>query len=227
MKTKSFFTQAEVVNAVATATVDLIARHESDVFNLVVTGGGLGIKSLQRIGELLDDPSRVRILFCDERFVDILSSDRNEAQALSVWPKIALCDFVRYPTPAQPVYDASREFSARLEALFGDVAAPGHTFDLILLGMGEDGHVASLFPNSTHESAWVVAEPNSPKPPRERLSLSYEALSRSERVWFVVGGASKIDALKRIQAGESLPAARVHGIKETVWWLDKEISDAL
>ena len=73
----------------------------------------------------------------------------------------------------------------------------------------------------------MVAETNSPKPPRERLSLSYEALNRSERVWFVVGGASKTDAIKMIRAGEDLPASKVYGSKETIWWLDQELSDAL
>lgn len=227
MQIKSFANQDAQVTAVAEAVNELIEHHQRKLFNLVVTGGGLGIRTIQQLGKLVKDPSRLRILFCDERYVDSASPERNEAQALLAWPTITLSDFVMYPQPTQPVQAAATEFSVKLEAMFGDVASSGSAFDLVLLGMGEDGHVASLFPNSSHLPAWVVAETNSPKPPRERLSLSYETLNRSERVWFVVGGASKTDAIKRIRAGEDLPASKVRGSKETIWWLDQEVSDAL
>jgi len=92
--------------------------------------------------------------------------------------------------------------------------------------MGPDGHIASLFPGVKHEDAWVVSEDNSPKPPSERLSFSYQALNNSERVWFLVAGAGKADALRSVYAGQ-LPASKVQGLSETRWYLDKEISDAL
>ena len=227
MQIKTFSNQDDQVAAVAHAVNDLIEDHQREMFNLVVTGGGLGIRTIQQLGKIVKDPSRLRILFCDERFVDNASPERNEAQALLAWPTITLSDFVMYPQPTQPVQAAATEFSAELEAMFGDVASSGSAFDLVLLGMGEDGHVASLFPNSSHTPAWVIAERNSPKPPKERLSLSFKALNRAERVWFVVAGASKIDAIKMIQAGEDLPASKVRGSKETIWWLDRELSDAL
>ena len=227
MQINSYSNQEAQVIAVAHAVNALVEHHQQEIFNLVVTGGGLGIRTIRQLGEVVKDPSRLRILFCDERFVDSTSHERNEAQALLAWPAITLTDFVKYPQPTQSVQAAATEFSGKLEAMFGDIASSGSAFDLVLLGMGEDGHVASLFPNSSHPPAWVVAETNSPKSPKERLSLSYEALNRSERVWFVVGGASKIDALKMIQAGEDLPASKVRGSKETIWWLDQELSDAL
>jgi 6-phosphogluconolactonase len=227
MQIKSFPSQDAQVTAVAEAVIALVENNQREMFNLVVTGGGLGIRTIQQLGKLVKDPSRLRILFCDERFVTSASPDRNEAQALLAWPTITLSDFVIYPQPTKPVQAAAKEFSAKLEAMFGDIASSESAFDLVLLGMGEDGHVASLFPNSSHPPAWVVAETNSPKPPIERLSLSYEALNRSERVWFVVGGASKTDAIRLIQAGKNLPASKVRGSKETIWWLDQELSDAL
>jgi 6-phosphogluconolactonase len=227
MQIKTFSNQDDQVAAVAHAVNDLIEDHQREMFNLVVTGGGLGIRTIQQLGKIVKDPSRLRILFCDERFVDNASPERNEAQALLAWPTITLSDFVIYPQPTKPVQAAATEFSAKLEAMFGDIASSGSAFDLVLLGMGEDGHVASLFPKSSHPPAWVVPETNSPKPPKERLSLSFKALNRAERVWFVVGGASKIDAIKMIQAGEDLPASKVRGSKETIWWLDRQLSDAL
>lgn len=227
MIAKSFRTQDDQVQAVALAVADLIEKSNKQTFNLVVTGGGLGIKTLEALGKAIKQPKKLRIIFCDERFVDYHSPDRNESQAISAWPTIEATDFIRYPQPNGSIESAASEFSNYLDQLYGDPLRNEAIFDLILLGIGEDGHVASLFPGKSHSPAWVVAELNSPKSPKERLSLSYEALNRSEQVWFVVGGASKVDAMKRIRNGEQLPATKVVGIKETIWWLDDELNDAL
>lgn len=156
----------------------------------------------------------------DERFVPELSADRNALQA-----RLAFLDAVGATRVHEmPASDAGMSIDAAASA-YGDElrASPGDTFDLVMLGMGPDGHVASLFPGRTEgESADHIAIPvlDSPKPPPERLTLTFEALCHAERVWFVVSGPEKADAAQRAIDGDlSLPAARVHGLRETVWHL--------
>ncbi len=227
MQISTFVSQTELVSAVVEEIIDLLESNEKDLFTLVVSGGGLGIKTLEQLGRKIKHPRKLRIIFCDERFVDLNSSERNEAQALAVWPELLSSQLIRYPQIGHDINAAADSISLNLIEIFGDVSDPKIVFDLVLLGVGEDGHIASLFPGAKHPADWVVTEMNSPKAPRERLSLSYEALNKSDRVWFVVGGKSKAAALREIQQGSDFPAAKVHGRTETIWWLDQELSDEL
>lgn len=227
MQISTFVSQTELVSAVVEEIIDLLESNEKDLFTLVVSGGGLGIKTLEQLGRKIKYPRKLRIIFCDERFVDLNSSERNEAQALAVWPELLSSQLIRYPQIGHDINASADSLSLNLIEIFGDVSDPKIVFDLVLLGVGEDGHIASLFPGAKHPADWVVTETNSPKAPRERLSLSYEALNKSDRVWFVVGGKSKAAALRKIQQGSDLPAAKVHGRTETIWWLDQELSDEL
>jgi 6-phosphogluconolactonase len=102
-----------------------------------------------------------------------------------------------------------------------------------MLGIGPDGHVASLFPG--HEALDVddriaVGVTDSPKPPPARISLTFPALNRARSVWFLVSGEGKADAVARALGGADLheiPAAGVSGQEETIWFLDRESSSAL
>jgi 6-phosphogluconolactonase len=227
MQLRSFADQHALIQSLVTEILTLVNSSDKPTFNLVVTGGGLGIKTIEALGKQIRQPSRLRIIFCDERFVEKDSKDRNEAQAEAVWPGVSQTQLIRYPAKLGSVEAAANTFSAELSDFFGEITSPSPVFDLVLLGVGDDGHIASLFPNSSYFKSWVVAESNSPKPPRERLSLSYEALNRSDRIWFVVGGANKAEAVRRIRNGENLPAAKVAGKRETLWWIDQELSDEL
>ena len=107
-------------------------------------------------------------------------------------------------------------------------------FDLVMLGIGPDGHVASLFPGSPQldvDDTVAVAVTDSPKPPPERISLTYGALNRSGEVWFVVSGESKADAVaKALAEGTDLhdiPAVGVTGQDRTVWFLDEGAASRL
>ena len=228
MQTQVFETNhqaLEIAVKISTLIDDALKRQPQ--FNLVLTGGTLGIAIAAELAKQEIDWNRVRIWFGDERFVSLDDVDRNEAQAIAAWPQLAQLQLVRFPAPPMKLTEAAERFSADFSAEFGDLAAADSVFDLVLLGMGPDGHVASLFPGHEHPMQWIVAEADSPKPPAERLSMSYEALNRSRRVWFVVSGAAKASALRSAMNGTELPAGRVRGMDETLWLLDREISDAL
>ena len=196
-------------------------------FNLVLTGGTLGIQTVAELGRQSVDWSRVNIWFGDERFVALDDPDRNEAQAIAAWPKLASCNLYRYPDSKISLQTARERLESQLEADFGPVNGNEPVFDLVLLGMGPDGHVASLFPGREHGTSWIIAEDDSPKPPSARLSMGYEALNRSNYVWFIVSGAAKADALRSALNENDLPASKVTGRIDTVWYLDQEINDAL
>ena len=98
-------------------------------------------------------------------------------------------------------------------------------FDICLLGMGVDGHVASIFPAhpSAEETAHtVVAVNDSPKPPSNRISITLPTINQSSEVWFLVTGDEKADAVERSVAGDpAVPAGVARGRSQTHWFLDE------
>lgn len=196
---------------------------------LVLTGGTLGIQILADLAKLSLDLEKLDIFWGDERFVDLDHPDRNEAQALDAWKELASAKLFRFPGPNQDLDSAAREMNSSVEVEFGELEASDSVFDVLILGMGPDGHIASLFPGHSQPNAWVIAEKNSPKPPAQRLSFSYQALNRADHVVFLASGESKAEAVGcALQDLEcELPAAQVQGLKTTTWFLDEEVSRAL
>ena len=225
---KKILESADALIAQATSDfaelVDELRKSKSEL-TVLLTGGTLGIDFIAALGETSVDLTNIHFIFGDERYVPRDHADRDEHQALAVFPGLQRY-LIRYPEASEKLEEAKQAFSFELENLFGPMASPSRQIDLTILGMGPDGHIASLFPGVAHEDAWVVSEADSPKPPSERLSFSYQALNSSVRVWFLVSGAGKADALRSVYAGQ-LPASKVQGLSETRWYLDKEISDAL
>jgi 6-phosphogluconolactonase len=200
-------------------------REQQPEVTVLLTGGTLGIEFASALGRSSIDLQGVTFIFGDERYVAVDHPDRNEQQALDVFPELE-ANLVRYPQPSRHLSQGAELFNIRISELLGPLEKPRKQIDLTILGMGPDGHVASLFPGKLHGKGWIVSEKNSPKPPSQRLSFSYEALSSSERVWFLVSGSAKADSLRKVFAGE-LPAAKGQGVGETTWYLDSEVSDAL
>ena len=195
--------------------------------HVLLTGGTLGIELLKELAKLDLPWAKIWLMFSDERFVSQDHPDRNEQQGVDAWPELAQ-HLKRYPNPDQDLLQAAQELETALSSEFGQVVGAEPVFDISILGMGPDAHVASLFPGHDRTGEWVIAEPDSPKPPQQRLSLSYKALNRAERVWFLAAGTSKVWAVQQsLRADSGLPAAMVRGISETRWFLDQELTDAL
>ncbi len=178
----------------------LAARGE---FHIVLAGGGTPREVYEALAREAHDWRRWQVWFGDERCLPVNHPERNSAMA-----RAALLDQVAVTAvhliPAELGPDkAAAAYAAQL-------AGVGE-FDLVILGLGEDGHTASLFPGRRLASdAAAVAVFDAPKPPPERVSLSAPRLSRAHHVLFLVGGAGKRDALVRWQQGDpTLPAASI------------------
>ena len=220
---------AELVHSAANDFVKLAGELLSTKakIRVLLTGGSLGIAFIAALADKQVDWGRVWLMFSDERFVPLEHQDRNEHQGITAWPELATM-LTRFPATDTEIEAAAAQTTAALEVELGPLSAETPCFDLTVLGMGPDAHIASLFPGHTQPDSWVIAESNSPKPPAARLSLSYQALNRSERVWFLAAGESKSWAVAQsLDPASGLPAGKVRGRSETVWYLDQEITDAL
>lgn len=177
------------------------------------------------------DWSRVEVWWGDERYVSADSPDRNAGQA-----RRALLDRVKVDPARVHEMPASGSSSVQeAAASYGEEVRSHGTggFDVMMLGVGPDGHVASLFPGSPQldvDDQVAVAVTDSPKPPPERISLTFGALNRATEVWFLVAGEGKAEAVARALAGEDLhdiPASGVTGREATIWWLDHDAASRL
>jgi 6-phosphogluconolactonase len=221
-----FEDQATLVRAAAekALAVVLASLEKEPEVHIALTGGRVGTMTLEALSGLTAnvDFARLHIWWIDDRFVSATSKDRNELQARMAWlDQSSVPSENIHPFPSSD--DGTIELSAKVFAQAFQERNPH--FALVLLGVGEDGHVASLFPEgkAVAESEWVVIESNSPKPPAERLSLSLKALNRAYEVVFLVSGIEKAQAVRDVLSGSShLPAARVQGKSRTTWLLDQE-----
>ena len=216
-----------------TKLIDLLDEFETA--NVVLTGGTVGGGTQRAIAASAAkdsvDWTRVHFWWGDERFVPKDDPDRNELQA-----REALLNAIGAPEAnihafpssdeAASIDDAAATYALELLSHAAeDQIVP--RFDIMFLGVGPDGHVASLFPEnnaSRDASVSVVAVHNAPKPPPERLSLTMSAINTADRIWMVLAGADKASALGLALAGASsneVPVAGVRGRKRTVFFIDQ------
>lgn len=202
---------------------------------IVLTGGGNGIAMLHRLGEHAQriDWACVHLFFGDDRFVPAADADRNDKQAREAL--LGRIDIPAANVHAMPAsdgqwgddLDAAAQAYQEVLAANAEPGQPAPDFDVHLLGMGGEGHVNSLFPDTdaVRETArLVVGVPDSPKPPPRRITLTLPAVQRSRQVWLVVAGAAKAEAVAAAVGGAdpvSVPAAGAVGREQTVWLLDQ------
>ncbi|WP_116050649.1 6-phosphogluconolactonase [Amycolatopsis palatopharyngis] len=210
--------------------------------SVVLTGGGTGIAVLEHVRHSpardAIDWAKLDLYWGDERFVPVDDDERNEKQA-----RQALLDHVPLdPSRVHPMAASDGEFGSDPDAaadgyarLLAGAAADGWVpaFDITLLGLGGEGHTASIFPDSpaVHErERSVISVRESPKPPPTRVSLTLPAIRRSAEVWLVTTGSAKSDAVALAVAGApeaQLPVAGARGSRRTLWLLDEAAADAL
>jgi 6-phosphogluconolactonase len=236
-------TGAAVAAEVARLSAQAVA--ERGRFTVALSGGSLvemiapGLLERSRSGEV--NWPAWQVFWADERCVPSASPDSNYAMAEELL-------FRHVPLPKNQIYTleeargpegAATAYEAFLQRFFA--LAPGQPprFDLILLGMGEDGHIASLFPGHPlldETRRRVVPVTDSPKPPPERVTLTLPVINNACHIIFVTAGAGKAGVLRQVLGtnaqGEALPARRVSPAYGTLqWFIDadaaKQLGDAI
>jgi 6-phosphogluconolactonase len=234
---------AELATAVAGELLSRLvdAQASGRIPHLGLTGGTIAEAIHREIARLSPgsevDWTRVVVWWGDERFVAPASSDRNDVDA-----RAAFLDVVGVPAEHRhpmPSTDDAPDVDAAAASYAGELREHGSgTFDILMLGMGPDGHVASLFPGHPGldvTDTMAIGVTGSPKPPPERVSLTFEALNRSASVWFLVSGEGKAEAVARAHSGtpdspvdrHDIPATGVSGQDETIWFLDRASASLL
>lgn len=217
-----------------TKIIDVLEdRGHADV---CLTGGTMGSAVLQAIADSpardTVDWSRITFWWGDERYLPHGDPERNDTQSRAALLDALELDPARVkslPAPGDQadIQAAADAYAAELAAGAPEGAAAPR-FDITFLGVGEDGHIASLFPDHAgirDTEHVVIAETDSPKPPPERLSLTLPVINASDRIWMVLAGPDKAGALGLALAGaspSSVPVAGVEGRRRTVFFVDQE-----
>ena len=205
---------ARAAGVILSAAAAAITAHGR--FHLVLAGGGTPIAAYTRLVGAAADWARWHIFFGDERCLPAADPGRNSLAAAR-----AFLD--RVPIPAQQVHPIPAERGAVVAAAaYQATLEPLLPFDLVLLGMGEDGHTASLFPgHAVPEVSLVIPVSHAPKPPPERVSLTPKALAATRAMLILVTGAEKAAALTAWRSGTALPIARVAALGAARVLLDR------
>ena len=188
------------------AAAALAIEHRGE-FLIVLAGGETPRATYWALRSGVTDWSRWHVYFGDERCLPSDDAERNSTMAFD-----ALLSHV--PIPADQVHPIAGELGADTAAAAYQALLHGiGEFDLVILGLGEDGHTASLFPGADwgdrSNAPDVLAVLDAPKPPPQRVSLSAHRLSRTREALFLVAGASKRNAVTRWRAGDRIPAASI------------------
>ena len=209
--------------SVALAAAEALAASILDVLegrqycHLALSGGTTPVRCLELLAQTALPWERIQSYLSDERCVPRGDPQRNDVMIENtLWSPVALPEENRHPIAA--------ELGAQAAAMqYGKLIAQIDRLDIVVLGMGEDGHTASLFPGNAalDDSALAVAVTNSPKPPSDRVSLGLRAIQQARERFLLVTGKSKHEAMCRIGQGVDLPVCR---IGKAHWFVDQAAS---
>lgn len=209
------------------------AIEQRGLFTMGVSGGSI-IKTLAEVFQKASDIEWTRwaIFFCDERIVPFDSSDSTYGQF-----KEKVINKVGYSSSWFPIDSnlppekCASDYEKQMKIIFRNVDFPN--FDILLLGMGPDGHTCSLFPNHDlleEEHKWVADITDSPKPPPCRVTFTLPTVNNAKNIAFVCMGESKADTLKKVmdENGSHLPASLVKPVNGKLTWIvDKPAASKL
>ncbi|HSV38793.1 MAG TPA: 6-phosphogluconolactonase [Nocardioidaceae bacterium] len=221
---------AGVAQALLTRITEIQAEGRTP--QLVLTGGRIAGR-VHAAMAVAASPVRwddIEIWFGDERYVPQADPDRNAGQArAALLDKVPVDSSRVHEMPASDgdYADADEAALAYSVTLLSQAPADDPWFDILMLGVGDDGHCASLFPGRPEvlDPAPVVSVRRAPKPPPTRLSLGMGTLGRAREVWFVASGREKAEAVAAAYRGDdvlNVPAAGPRGLLRTVWFLDED-----
>jgi 6-phosphogluconolactonase len=231
----------DLARAVAERLVGALTRIQAEgrVPSVVLTGGSIADRVHRTVLEVPEhaevDWARVDVWFGDERFVGMDDADRNALHAKEAFLSFLPVDPARvHEMPASDgehgddLDAASAAYAKEIRKVLGD----SPRFDVLMLGIGPDGHCASLFPGheALHADGTVVGVRSSPKPPPTRISLTMGMLRRADEVWFIASGEEKARAVHDAIHGQdvaAVPASGPKGRERTLWLLDAEAAGEL
>ena len=185
---------------------------EKDCFSIVLTGGQSVFNLYKILSKADSNWDKWHIYIGDERFLPAGHKDRNDQTINEIW-------LDNSPIPKNNIHFIKAELGlleARLE--YENTLKKIDKFDVVLLSMGDDGHIASLFPGHLYsKDADVIVEYNSPKLPNKRISISYRKLNKTHNVFKIILGQPKRQAISLIFQGYDLPINRVYGEVEKIF----------
>lgn len=222
----------EVATAVAEALVARLEKLQATLerpARLVLAGGGIAEAVHRQVAQAPGavDWTRVEVWFGDERYVESFSHERNSLAARRDLLGPVGATLVHEPPATDcglPLHDAVATWAQDF---------PEADFDLVMLGMGPDGHTASLFPGLAGVTAEgdAVGVADSPKPPPLRLSMTLGRLSAATEVWLMATGQAKAEAVAAAMQPDAdvnvVPACGPQGRELTLWWLDRDAASLL
>lgn len=197
------------------------ARHAIEhrgAFHIVLAGGSTPRRIYAALRDIQTDWHAWHVYFGDERCLPESHPERNSHMAASAW-------LAHVAIPATQIHPIRCETDpAKAAAEYAQCLSRVGSFDMVLLGLGEDGHTASLFPGQdigdSPEASDTLVVLNAPKPPAQRVSLSAHRLSNTHQVLFMVNGESKRQAVQNWQSGIDIPAARITPARGVDIYLD-------
>ena len=189
-----------------------ISIKSTGSFKIVLAGGKSLIPTYKILSHSNSDWSRWHIYIGDERCLPLKNKERNDHNINIIWLNNS-------PIPKKNIHFIRAELDAKQAAQHYETTLKEvKNFDVTLLSMGEDGHTASLFPGHQYDNKRdVVIINNSPKKPKQRISLSYFRLNRSNKVFKIISGSSKCNAVRQWLNNIQLPINQINGDSEKVY----------